>query len=795
MSRKCTLLAATVLLAVVLVVLASGQSGTESRCWQDRETIYIFGSDDFTCDNGVVSGWGSAESPYIIEGWRIIAHGVDFGISIENTSRHFVIRNCVVEGASGAAIRLLNATNGSIEGCMLLRNDCGVQLENSHYNGIVGNLIAENRIGVVMSLGSRENTITRNSLILNGRTAHDAGGRNLWYCGSVGNYWSDYEGVDSDCDGIGEEPYYSPVVDRYPLVVSPWQCTLPITELSATHCATSTAVLKEIAVVSSPCASPPCGSPQCPRPACVRACAPTCPVVCSPTLTVCGDQILTCANPEATLAADFCPSSPACEPCSVEWTRAGFGIVGNTPSIVVSEPGTYTVTITGTDHCSVSDTVVVVADFGTPSVTATVEHALSCAFPEVTLESHVSGGCSPYALEWLRGGVVIGRDSTVTVRDAGTYTVRVTSGNGCTSIASVDVEEDVGAPVVEAAADRLLSCAVTETDLRAKATGGSPPYTYEWRDATQRVIGSDPVVTVSRAGTYTVRVTGYNGCSSIANVIVTEDVEAPVVDALVNGVITCDIGEVTLTANISRGRPPYAIEWATPSGMTICRSATIIADEAGTYTVTVTGVNGCSSSDSVVVVEDTEPPLVDAGPNQALTLEVSEVVLTVTIDRCPGPYTVTWRDTLGEVVGHAESLAVSRSGVYTVTVVRDTGCSASDEVTVTSDYVSEVVLTSNIEGLAVFGQLTMDGVPIPDSVFYFQVNSTQTESQTAAATITMTNLYAEGYRANGAEVFYIIPGNATVAFGIHQEQFVAGKKYYLLHLPTDPPGEAAVAFF
>ena len=161
----------------------------------------------------------------------------------------------------------------------------------------------------------------------------------------------------------------------------------------------------------------------------------------------------------------------------------------------------------------------------------------------------------------------------------------------------------------------------------------------------------------------------------------------------------------------------------------------------------------------------------------------------------PGMSTVTWTNTMGEVVGHTESITVNRSGVYTVTVVRDTGCSASDEVTVTSDYVSEVVLTSNIKGLAVFGQLTMDGVPIPDSVFHFQVEEVQTSSETGAATITMTSLYDEGYRANGAEVYYIIPGNSTVEFGIHQNQFIVGKKYYLLHLPTDPPGEAAVAFF
>ena len=787
MRKKGVLLGVSVLLVVASVLLAGGQVGQDGRCWTSRETIYIYGNQAFTCDNGVVSGCGTKESPFVIEGWRIVTCGADFGINIANTSSYFVIRNCVIEGAS-AGIHFVNVSNGAIECCLLLRNDRGILLENSHFNGILGNLVAENRIGADLTLGSRENTATGNSFVLNARTAHDPGGRNLWYCGLAGNYWSDYEGTDGDCDGIGDAPYHSPVVDRYPLIVSPWQCTLPITEQSALHCETSTTVLKEIVVDDGPCEA------TC-APTCAPTRAPTCAPVCAPSLTVCADQVLTCAQPEVTLSADYCPSRPACEPCTYEWTRAGFGIVGHAQSIVVSEPGTYTVTVTGDDRCSVCGTVVVVADFGTASVTATVDGELSCARPQVTLESHVSGACAPYTIEWIRGGVVIGRDDCVSVCDPGTYTVRVTSDNGCTSLATVDVVRDVRVPSVQASADRLLSCAVTETDLRAKATGGTPPYTYEWKDASQRVIGTDPVVTVHSAGTYTVRVAGHNGCSAIADVIVTEDVEAPIVHALVDGTITCNNKEVTLTANISRGRAPYTIEWRTPSGITICKSATIVVDEAGTYTVTVTGSNGCSTSDSVEVIEDTEPPLVDAGENQAITLEDTTAVLTATIDRCPGPYTVTWTNTMGEVVGHTESITVNRSGVYTVTVVRHTGCTASDEVTVTSDYVSEVVLTSNIEGLAVFGQLTMDGVPIPETVFYFQVEEVQTGSETGPATITMTGLLDQGYRANGAEVYYIIPGNSTVEFGIHQDQFVVGKKYYLLHLPTDPPGEAAVAFF
>jgi len=439
--------------------------------------------------------------------------------------------------------------------------------------------------------------------------------------------------------------------------------------------------------------------------------------------------------------------------------------------------------------------VVAVSFFKDPTVTATVDRALTCALPEAVLQAHISGGCPPYSIDWIRGGAVIGCDSCITVDRPGSYTVRVTGANGCTSIATVLVTEDMGGPTVHVTADDLLSCAVTETTLRAEADGGRPPYTYAWQNWDGNPVGNRRVVTVGAAGTYTVEVTGANGCSSVGTVIVTEDIEAPLVDALVHGVLTCNVEDVTLTANISRGRPPYDIEWATPSGITICRSPTITVSDPGSYTVTVTGSNGCSSSDSVVVLADTEPPVVDAGPNQDITLEEPMVVLSATISRCPSPYTVTWTNTMGEFVGHTESISVSRAGVYEVTVVRDTGCSASDDVTVTSDYVSEVVLTSTIEGLAVFGQLTMDGVPIPESVFHFTVDATQTGSETVASAITMTNQYGEGYRANGAEVYYIIPGNSTVEFGIHQDQFVTGKKYYLLHLPTDPPGEAAVAFF
>ena len=119
------------------------------------------------------------------------------------------------------------------------------------------------------------------------------------------------------------------------------------------------------------------------------------------------------------------------------------------------------------------------------------------------------------------------------------------------------------------------------------------------------------------------------------------------------------------------------------------------------------------------------------------------------------------------------------------------------EPTGESSEVREVVLNSQVETLAVFGQLTLCGVPIPDSIFFLYVGLAHPScSNWAAVTnVPLVDREGRGIEADGAQITYIIPGNGIVSFTISREQFLKGKEYWLPHLPEDPPGAASIAFF
>jgi outer membrane lipoprotein-sorting protein len=114
----------------------------------------------------------------------------------------------------------------------------------------------------------------------------------------------------------------------------------------------------------------------------------------------------------------------------------------------ITTPGTYTVTVTSANGCTATATTTVAQDITTPTAGLTNDGPLTCLMTSVTLTG--SGG-GTYAYSAGPTGITA----------PGTYTVTVTSANGCTATATTTVAQDITTPTAGLTNDGPLTCLMT----------------------------------------------------------------------------------------------------------------------------------------------------------------------------------------------------------------------------------------------------------------------------------------------------------------------------------------------
>lgn len=332
--------------------------------------------------------------------------------------------------------------------------------------------------------------------------------------------------------------------------------------------------------------------------------------------------------------------------------------------------GTYTVNISDSGGCAVSDSVTV----SQPTILSLVTDGDS-----VLCNGGSSGKTWVTSTGGTPGYTVLWNDPLGQVTDtafnlsAGTYSVTVTDANGCLDSSTVSIYEPAANQALTIGYD--VSCfGGSDGSAVTEKTGGVGPYTYLWNDPNAQT--SDSAINLS-AGLYEVTITDNNGCTATDTISLTEPTD---IQLSASSIPTSCFGGSNGKAIVSAsgGVGPYTYLWNDPSFQT---TDTATGLSARFYWVLVTDSHGCVDSISTQVMEPVEIQTLmsstqtscpnSAGGSASVTIQSGGV----------GPFSYLWDDPTAQTTSTAINLTAR---LYTVTVTDDSGCSVSDTVSVTA---------------------------------------------------------------------------------------------------------------
>lgn len=322
-------------------------------------------------------------------------------------------------------------------------------------------------------------------------------------------------------------------------------------------------------------------------------------------------------------------------------------------------PGTYTVTVTDANGCTVADNTTVGQGTG-PSVTATAT-ATSC--PGVnngTATATGTGGTAPYTYAWSSGS----NNATATGLAPGSYTVTATDVNGCSNTTSVTVTQGTALSITLQTLPESCNGAL-DGQAWVEYNNGTAPYTVIWSNSatTDTISGLDN-------GSYSISVEDANGCQATGTTTVAQNngtASQPGAITLADTICLDGSGYPVSVANV----PGVTYTWSISAGgglaSSTTNSTTYTPSTTGTYTISVTASNICGTSTAsttdVYVFEPTTP-VIDG------IKDVCTGVTSYIVTNPNSQATYSWSVTGGTVVEFGDSAVVTftTAGTQTVSV-------------------------------------------------------------------------------------------------------------------------------
>lgn len=374
------------------------------------------------------------------------------------------------------------------------------------------------------------------------------------------------------------------------------------------------------------------------------------------TLTASNQQNATCgqANGAVTITVNG-----GTAPFVYTWSSGGY--TNNNPTTLSAN--TYTVTVTDGIGCTATTSVTITQSAAISISAPTVTNA-SCGQANGTINLVATGGNGLFSYTWLPN---VGISGSLNNLNAGTYSVTVSDTQGCSATTQVVVGSN-SSPTIAIVDTTNANCGQANGSITLSASGGSGAgYTYVWLPN----VSSTNTATNIAAAVYNVTVTDSNGCTDTETITITNS-SGPTLVAPTVVQPSCGNSDGSITFV-----PIAGVTYAWNGSASANNAATALG--AGTYTLTVTDINGCSDSESVILTNSQAPSIsVTSTTNESCGNANGNIAISVS--NGTGVITYSWIGT-NSTGSTASNLA---AGSYTVNVQDSNGCTDTETIIITN---------------------------------------------------------------------------------------------------------------
>ena len=413
-----------------------------------------------------------------------------------------------------------------------------------------------------------------------------------------------------------------------------------------------------------------------------------------PDISVVEDGVINCNNTAFELTGNSTTAG-----VNYEWTGPNsFNSELANPGMV-TDTGTYILTVTAPNGCSVMSQVFINADTLTPAITLDAPTVLDCNNNTTTLTSQNADPAASYM--WTGPNAQTFTEAEPIVEGPGTYNLIVTGENGCTNLFSVDVMIDDTEPQLSISPPtELLTCTQTELSL---INTSDPNNDYNWSGPND-FISTEFEPLINEAGTYTVIVTGANGCTNTDMVMVQIDTLSPDIN-FTTAEITCTESVVSIGVNSSVNIVEYA--WTGVGGYTSAQQNPDDITEGGSYTAIITAENGCTNSITFEVGASMDMPDGEIDASAGSTLSCNTTELALSSDGVTPGSTLSWLDPNDDPISSDVAIMADETGTYTLVITAPNGCERRVDIEIDEDVTGPVVTANPDVDLLCFGAVSL----------------------------------------------------------------------------------------